>query len=88
MFGLSLGHIIVLLIIVLIFGPKRISSLGAHLGKTMRGLREGLDDAKKEMGIDEVTAPIKDMKQEFSKLKEEAINPMKRKESDSNDEKA
>lgn len=77
MLGLSLGHIIVLVIIVLIFGPKRVSSLGAQLGKTVRGLRESLDDAKRDMGISEVTNPINEMRDEFSKLKEEASNPLK-----------
>ena len=48
MFGLSAGHLIVLGIIVLLFGSRRLPELGSSLGKGMRafkGAMEGkLDD--------------------------------------------
>ena len=35
--------IIVLVIILLLFGPKRLPQLGKSLGKTMKAIREGAD---------------------------------------------
>ena len=37
------GMIIILVIVLLIFGPKRLPELGKSLGKTMRALRDGAD---------------------------------------------
>lgn len=34
--------LIILAVILLIFGPKNLPKLGASIGKTMKGLREGL----------------------------------------------
>lgn len=43
MFGLSAGHLIVLLIIVvLIFGTGRLKNAGKDLGDAVRGFRQGL----------------------------------------------
>jgi len=36
--------IIVLVIVLIIFGPKRIPELGKSLGKAIRGFRKGLQD--------------------------------------------
>jgi sec-independent protein translocase protein TatA len=42
MFGISPVHLIIVLIIVLvIFGPSRLPQLGESLGKTIRAIREG-----------------------------------------------
>lgn len=35
--------IIILVIILIIFGPKRLPQLGKSLGKTMKAIREGSD---------------------------------------------
>ncbi len=35
--------IIVLVIVLLLFGPKRLPQLGKSLGKTMKAIREGVD---------------------------------------------
>ena len=43
-FGLGPTELIVILVIVLIlFGPKRLPQLGKSLGKTMKAIREGVD---------------------------------------------
>lgn len=42
MFGLSLGHVIVLGVVVLLFGSKRLPELGSALGKGMHAFKKGL----------------------------------------------
>ena len=48
-FGMGLPELLVILVIILlIFGPKNLPKLGSALGKTVKGLREGMgskDDA-------------------------------------------
>ena len=43
MFGISLGHLIILLVVVLLFGSKRLPELGGAIGKGMRAFKKGLD---------------------------------------------
>ncbi|RME86577.1 MAG: twin-arginine translocase TatA/TatE family subunit [Zetaproteobacteria bacterium] len=50
MFGMGIWELIVILAIVLVlFGAKRLPELGEGIGKFVRGLREGMqgDEAKK-----------------------------------------
>ena len=48
-FGMGLPELILILVVVLvIFGPKNLPKLGAALGKTVKGVREGLGGDKKE----------------------------------------
>jgi len=42
MFGLSLGHLIILAVVVLLFGSRRLPELGAALGKGMNAFKKGL----------------------------------------------
>jgi sec-independent protein translocase protein TatA len=42
MFGLSLGHIIILSVVVLLFGSRRLPELGSALGKGMHAFKKGL----------------------------------------------
>lgn len=43
--GLSLPHMIILvLILLLFFGPSRLPQLGQSLGKAIRGFKEGLNE--------------------------------------------
>ncbi len=44
MFGLSTGELLlILLVLVVLFGAKKIPQLGETLGKGIRGLRKGLE---------------------------------------------
>lgn len=43
MFGLSLGHLIILGVIVLLFGSRRLPELGSALGKGIHAFKRGLE---------------------------------------------
>jgi TatA/E family protein of Tat protein translocase len=43
MFGLSLGHLLILGLVVLLFGQRRLPELGWALGKGMEAFKRGLE---------------------------------------------
>ncbi len=43
MFGLSLGHLIILTVVILLFGHKRLPELGHALGKGTGAFKRGLE---------------------------------------------
>ena len=43
MFGLSLGHLLILLFVVLLFGHRRLPELGTALGKGLHAFKKGLE---------------------------------------------
>jgi sec-independent protein translocase protein TatA len=43
MSGLSLGHIVILSVVVLLFGSRRLPELGSALGKGMNAFKKGLN---------------------------------------------
>jgi sec-independent protein translocase protein TatA len=46
---MSIGHwLIVLVVVLLVFGPKRLGDVGKGLGQGLRGLREGLSNKDPE----------------------------------------
>ncbi|MFL6592206.1 MAG: Sec-independent protein translocase subunit TatA [Luteimonas sp.] len=47
--GLSLWHwLIVLVIVVLVFGTKRLKNVGQDLGEAVKGFKKGMSDEEKE----------------------------------------
>ena len=44
--------VIILVVILLIFGPKNLPKLGSALGKTVSNLRSGMNDGKKKKDAD------------------------------------
>ena len=68
MFGFHWLELLVLLpIIALILGPKRLPAVGGALGRAIRGFREGVADLKEESGIEEVR---RDFRKGMADLKE------------------
>ncbi len=58
-FGLGPTELIVILVIVLIlFGPKRLPQLGKSLGKTMKSIRDGVEGTDDDEVL-EADAPAK-----------------------------
>ena len=46
--GFSIWHwLIVLVIVVLVFGTKRLGSVGKDLGEAVKGFKKGMDDGDK-----------------------------------------
>lgn len=43
MFGLSLGHLLIVLVVVLLFQAKNLPGLGSALGRGIRGFKKGLE---------------------------------------------
>jgi sec-independent protein translocase protein TatA len=43
MLGLSGEHLLVLLIILLIFGPRRLPDLGHSIGRTIKNFKDGMN---------------------------------------------
>jgi sec-independent protein translocase protein TatA len=55
----SLTHwLIILIILVLFFGPSRLPGLGASLGKALRGFKEGLNEKEKDASPQDANARL------------------------------
>jgi sec-independent protein translocase protein TatA len=48
MFGLSMGHLLILAFVVLLFGHKRLPELGGALGRGLTAFKKGLEGKDKE----------------------------------------
>ena len=56
--GISIWQLlIVLLIVVVIFGTKRLSSIGSDLGGAVKGFRKSMSDAEKEEDQGKIDQP-------------------------------
>ena len=42
--------VVILLVVLLIFGPKNLPKLGSAIGRTFKNLREGMDSKTKDEG--------------------------------------
>ena len=58
--------IIVLILALLVFGPKRLPQMGKSLGKGVREFRKAAETAKSELGLGEVTDQINEVKATFT----------------------
>lgn len=48
MYGISGEHLLILLVILLIFGPRRLPDLGHSIGRTMKNFKDGLSGSHTE----------------------------------------
>jgi sec-independent protein translocase protein TatA len=55
MLGLSLGHLIILAVVVLLFGSRRLPELGRALGQGVGAFKRGLEGK----GLDDENTPRK-----------------------------
>ena len=72
MFPKGMEWIIILVIALLIFGPKNLPKLGASLGKTVKNIREGMsgDDAAEEEPESEEDKEIRELEAKLAAPKE------------------
>ncbi len=82
--GLSLWHwLIVLVVVVLIFGTKRLRNLGQDLGESVRGFKKGMQDEDKSVD-DRPAAQLPDATR-TDETSQDAQRPPEQHESDRND---
>lgn len=48
MFGISGEHLLVLLVILLIFGPRRLPDLGHSIGRTLKNFKDAMNNPESE----------------------------------------
>lgn len=59
--GLGVPELVIILVVVLlIFGPKNLPKLGSALGKTVKSLRDGMSFDKDDSSTEEVIEVIDD----------------------------
>ncbi len=76
-FGLGLPELIIILVVaLLIFGPKNLPKLGSALGKTVKGVRDGLD-GKGELEEGTVEEEEEEVEEEAPKPKAKATTKKK-----------
>lgn len=78
--GLSLGHLlVVLVIVVLVFGTKRLKTLGSDLGGALKGFKNAMSDEKKDgETTDETKRAVTDANQgHASQTHEKVAEPVK-----------
>lgn len=69
MFGFHWEELLIVLVLAMIFfGPKRLPELGGALGKGLRDFRSGLHQAKEEIGIADIQNEVRDVKASVQSL--------------------
>ncbi len=59
MFGLGVPELVIILVIALvIFGPKKLPEIGGAVGKAIREFRKTSDDIKKDISLDDIKKDI------------------------------
>jgi sec-independent protein translocase protein TatA len=54
MFGLGWPEVVIISVVaIVIFGPKKIPELGSSFGKTLRSFRDGMTQADEDQNVDE-----------------------------------
>lgn len=61
--------VIILVIALLVFGPKRLPEMGRSLGRGVREFKKATDTARKEFGVDEIERELKDVKSTLGDVK-------------------
>jgi len=55
--------VVILVLALLVFGPKRLPEMGRSLGRSVREFKKATSSMKEELGVDEVLREVKDVKQ-------------------------
>jgi sec-independent protein translocase protein TatA len=78
--GLSLWHwLIVLVIVVLVFGTKRLKNVGQDLGEAVKGFKKGMNDHEQEKLADQTR---RDEAARDEALRRDGVDPFKPRDDD------
>ena len=58
--------VIVLIIALVVFGPKRLPEMGRQLGRTLREFKSATSDIRSQIGIDDIADSVSDLKSGLS----------------------
>jgi sec-independent protein translocase protein TatA len=58
--------IVVLVIALLVFGPKRLPEVGRQIGRTIREFRDATGSIRSELGIDDMVDDVNDIKSQMT----------------------
>ena len=71
MFGLRVPELLIILVVILlIFGPKNLPKLGKALGSTVKNVREGLEEGDDSEKAEELSEEDKEVAELEAKLAE------------------
>ena len=66
--------VVILIVVLLIFGPKNLPKLGSAIGKSVKNLREGLDSGKKDKAdIEKKAAEQAEQAEQVTEKAEQAV---------------
>jgi TatA/E family protein of Tat protein translocase len=66
---------IVLVIALVVFGPKRLPQMGRQLGQALREFKSATAEVRAQVGVDEIANSVKDIKSSFSLTGSDAAAP-------------
>lgn len=58
--------VLVLVIVLLVFGPNRLPQMGRNLGRAVREFKKATDSARAELGLDDVINDIRGVRDDLS----------------------
>lgn len=71
--GISIWNLLIIVaIVVLLFGTKKLRTLGSDLGESVKGFKKAMADDKKDAGFEQVEAKATETTEQKAKEKEQA----------------